>query len=334
MNKTNFYPKILITSFCVLLLFLGVYTTKSLEFLADNHDLRDNLISWAMNLKFLVLKDNFFSNIMYTRDHQWLNYTGEASIDDAQNVIPFTSEQLEIIHAKLSNIQQTLNERGIKFYLVIPPNKLTIYPDDLDRIAPKHQPISRLDQLIEFERIHTGLNVIDIRSELLEAKKSNQVFYSTDTHWNDYGSWIGYTKMMSVISKDFPAVIANPIEKFNVGQKHYSGDLASMSGNLLIEETTHTFSVQTPREVKHDNTVSDSGVSVIMSYIDDPELPVSLVFRDSFYTHLHGYMSQHFSKSVCLWSFIFDYEKVDEVQPDLVIVEIAERYIDQLLRLP
>jgi hypothetical protein len=333
-QKTKIYPIAFISLFFILLLFLGLFRFESVANLsAEKFHLRTKLISWAMNIKFLVIRDNFFNN-MYTADNLWLNYTGELSIDDAQNAIPFNNEQLGIIHEKLVNIQKTLNESGIKFYLVIPPNKNTIYPDDVTRIAPKIQPMSRLDQLIEYELDHEEINVIDIRTELFDEKTTNQVFYSTDTHWNDYGSWVGYYKIMNEISKDFPSIVVNSLEEFDIGYKTYSGDLSIKSGSLKIEETTQTLSLKNPRTVKHDKTELNNGLSVIRSQIDAPELPRALVFRDSFYTQLHGKMSQHFSTSICVWSFVFDYSIVDEVKPDLVIYEITERYINQLLRLP
>lgn len=333
-QKTNIYPITFISLFLILLLFLGLFRVESVADLSkEMFHFRAKLISWAMNFKFLVIRDNFFNN-MYTADHLWLNYTGELSIDDAQNAIPFNDEQLEIIHKKLVNIQKALNETGIKFYLVIPPNKNTIYPDDMTRIAPKFQPVSRLDQLIEYELNHEEIDVIDIRTELFNEKTTNQVFYSTDTHWNDYGSWVGYSKIMDEISKDFPSIVVNSLEEFDIGYKTYSGDLSVKSGNLIIEETTQTLSLKDPQTVKHDNTKLNNGLNVIRSQIDAPELPRALIFRDSFYTQLHGKMSQHFSTSICVWSFIFDYSIVNEVKPDLVIYEITERYINQLLRLP
>lgn len=333
--KTIIYPKIFVSFFIIFLLLLGgfqVFCTDNS--ITENSQIKTSLISWAMNIKFIVLKDNFYSNIMFTSNHRWLNYTGESSIDDSQNAIPFSDDELVKIHAKLLDLNQNLSTRGIIFYLIIPPNKNTIYPDDLDRIAPKKSTKSRLDQLIEYERLHSGVDVIDIRPELLAAKKTHQVFFSTDTHWNDYGSWVAYTKIINAISKDFVNVVASPIEYFNIGKRTYSGDLAKKSGNLIIEETTQTYSLQNPRNVKHENLVLDNGVKVIRSYIDDPDLPVALIFRDSFYTNLHKYISQHFSNTVCLWSFVFDYDQVEKINPDLVMVEITERYINQLLKLP
>lgn len=333
-NITNLYSKIVIAVFSILLLILGLFKNNNIDasFLEDFPS-SYKFFPWAMNIRYFVLKDNFFSNLMYTNDHQWLNYIGESSIDDAQNAIPLSDEQLETIHIKLKTIKQTLNDQGIKFYLVIPSNKNTIYPEDLQRIAPKIQSISRLDQLIDYESANEGLEIIEFRSELIEATKSRPTYYATDSHWNHFGSWLGYSKIMSIISRDFPQIRVNPIEEFLIKNEPISGDLAVLSGDILVEETTETFALKNPRDVQLENTFL-LNLNVNTSYIDDPDLPVALVFRDSNYINLYPYMSQHFRKSVTVWSFDFRYDLVDEVKPDLVIYEMTERYVHRLLDLP
>jgi hypothetical protein len=286
-----------------------------------------------MNFKFLAIRDNFFNN-MYTKDHIWLNYTGENSLDDFQNVSPLSDKQVETIHFKLTNIKNSLEERGIKFYVVIPPNKNTIYPDDFDSIAPKKFLLSRLDQLVDLESTYNGINVIDLREDLLNAKTRELVYNSTDTHWNDYGSWVGYRRLIGVISHDFPKLKPNPIEDYSIKNEKFYGGLAQLSGNIKIEETTKSFTLINPKKVRHESGTAEGNIRMITSYVDDPELPTSLVFRDSFYSSLYSHMSQHFSKHVCLWTGVFDYSKIDELQPDIVILEVTERYISRLLRLP
>jgi hypothetical protein len=336
MRKTTLKTKLFVALFCVLLLFVGLYRSESFdETFSEKLELREELISLAMNFKHLVLRDNLFNKLMYTKNSRWLNYIGELSLDDFQNAIPFTPKQLETIQTKLDSIQQNLDQRGIKFYVVIPPNKNTIYPEDLEEILTKFQLKSRLDQLVEYQSTHPGLDVIDMRPELLEAKKTNLVYTATGTHWNDYGSWVGYNKIMSIISQDFPQLVPNPIENYDVSQEKFSGELASLSGNLLTNEFVERLTLRNPRDVTHhpDLPTQASEIYEITSYINDPELAVALVYRDSFYYKLNNHMNQHFRKSVCLWRFSFEYEKVDEIQPDLVIFEVTERYIDFLLRL-
>lgn len=333
-KETNIYPIIFISLFSILLVFLGLYKNVIFnDLFAEKFHFRTKLISWAMNIKFLVVKDNFFNN-MYTKDHYWLNYTGENSLDDFQNSSPLTNKQIETIHVKLADIKNSLEGRGIKFYVIIPPNKNTIYPEDLENIAPKISPTSRLDQVVDFERTNNGINLIDLREDLLKAKEQELVYNSTDTHWNDYGSWVGYQRLIKVISQDFPQIKPNPIENYSKKQEKFYGGLAIISGNIRVEETTISLTLRNPKEVRHESGTAEGNIRMITSYLDEPELPTSLVFRDSFYSSLYSHMSQHFSKHVCLWTHVFDYSKVDELRPNIVILEVTERYINRLLRLP
>lgn len=330
MKLSNLYSRIFAALFIISLLFIGLYKNSIFDnTFAEKYHLREKLVTWTMNFKFFALKDNFYNN-MYTRDQQWLNYINENSIDDAQNAIPFTQDELEKIHSKLGNLRQNLLDLGIKFYLVVPPNKLTIYYDDLYEIAPKLNSTSRLDQLVEYETTHNGIEIIDVRPELIEAKKVERVYYSTDTHWNAYGAWLGYTKLMSLISKDFPGLEAYPLDRFIMGETTWTGDLARLSGNLHINELSKTLKLINPKKVSYDAPIYyDYTAST-----DEPDLPVALVFKDSFYYMMQEYMIQHFNKMVCVGSYTFDYDKVDEIKPDLVIYEITERYLHLLLYLP
>ena len=102
-------------------------------------------------------------------------------------------------------------------------------------------------------------------------------------------------------------------------------------GNLKVSEVVKTLTLREPVEVSYDKTAFYNDYT---SSTGNPNLPVALVFKDSFYYLLREKMSQHFDKMVCIGSYTFDYAKVDEVDPDLVIYEITERYIHLLVYLP
>ena len=111
--------------------------------------LRKFAYQFTMNFRFFALKDRFY-NETYTKDHQWLSFINDISLNDFQNVIPFTSEELQKFRITLITNSE-LNKMNIKFYVIVPPNKNTIYPEYLlpDSILGDQ---SRLSQLIEFQR--------------------------------------------------------------------------------------------------------------------------------------------------------------------------------------
>ena len=55
------------------------------------------------------------------------------------------------------------------------------------------------------------------------------------------------------------------------------------------------------------------------------------MFRDSFSVYLIPYLSEHFSRSVYVWSPIFIPDIVEQEKPDIVVHEILELFMTDLL---
>jgi alginate O-acetyltransferase complex protein AlgJ len=62
--------------------------------------------------------------------------------------------------------------------------------------------------------------------------------------------------------------------------------------------------------------------------VDDPTLPSAVIHRDSFGTSLLNILQDSFRHSRWLWSREFHTHQVTEVRPDIVILELAERYLE------
>ena len=61
---------------------------------------------------------------------------------------------------------------------------------------------------------------------------------------------------------------------------------------------------------------------------DKPRL---LMYRDSYSEYLHGHLSQHFSYSSFAWSRNLTEERINREKPDILVLEIMERFVDHLL---
>jgi hypothetical protein len=100
-------------------------------------------------------------------------------------------EQLEAVVKKLKALQDYLHTRGIKFVLVISPNKPSFYPD----IVPARYRIADAEQRFDTRTFMTaalqreGVPFID-GFELLKRKESElqvPMFSPIGTHWNEVG---------------------------------------------------------------------------------------------------------------------------------------------------
>ncbi len=170
----------------------------------------------------------------------WLFWTGEGNIDDYQNAHPFSRADLEQIEGKLSAVQRRLAAQGIAFLVAPAPNKETIYPEMLPPEIVKIGKQSRLDQLLAYlEEKHSAVKVLDLRPVLLDNKAQHQLYYRTDTHWNDYGAYYASTEIFKALQRDFPQLQPPGLETYRLQQETISGDLARLllTDPLLSEPT-------------------------------------------------------------------------------------------------
>lgn len=335
MKNTKWLSGSLILFFIAALLFMGFFKRGSFKSLAkfeNNFGMRNDLIRFVNNIKFHVLRDHFFYQ-MYTVDHRWLNYTGENSYDDFQNTTPLSENELASIQGKMDRMLTTLREQGIPVYVVIPPNKSTLYGDDIQAIAPKVLPESRLDQLVDYCNTHGELKIIDLRPALIKASEERLTFHSTDTHWNDYGAFIGYTEILKVISKDFPELQPHPLSDFDQEIVKRQGDLSVMNRLLNVQDDAVQLILKDPLEYDLVEK-EENGMSFETYTLQNSDLPRAMVFRDSFFVALFPFMSQHFSRLYSVRTFTVNHEFIMNERPDLLIIEFTERYLHALQNMP
>lgn len=287
----------------------------------------------AMNVRFFVIKDNFFNEV-YTRDHYWLSHINNLSLDDYQNVTPLTTEELQKIQINLDNLQAELTKMGIKFYVIMPPNKNTIYPEYLTPEIPVIGNQSRLSQLLEYQLDHGSVKIIDIRERLNRVKQAERVYYETDTHWNPRGAFEGYRALIETIQKDFPSVKPLDLEDCQITKaQKWQGDLSRMSGWLNAYSTYDAIiPPSNPKSTVRKEKIDD----VQYTYFENesPELPKAIIFRDSFFTVMQPFMAQNFSELIDIWTYKVDFDLIEQEKPDIVIFLMTERIIQRLLWFP
>ena len=174
----------------------------------------DKLIEYFNTLR-MGLGDRVFPNTIIGKDG-WLFYTADRSIDDYQGTNPYTPNQLREIGNKFDALNSQLQQKGVLLIVIIAPDKNTIYPQYLPGQIVKIGNQSRLDQFVDYMHQYRKTTVIDLRSDLITASKTEQVYYKTDTHWNPSAEYIAYAKIMSVLSQRYPKLVAHPLFDYRV----------------------------------------------------------------------------------------------------------------------
>jgi hypothetical protein len=194
------------------------------------------LLRGYVGARLFLFKDQIFEKTL-VRPADWLIFSDDNSLNDYQNAHPFTESQLAEIQQSLDGFDTRLKARGIRFLVVVAPSKNTIYPEYVPAQLPLIGRESRLDQLVANQRLHGTTQILDLRPVLREARREHPVFYTTDTHWNQYGIYAGYRAVLEALHADFPALQPQSLDDFRYIELGIgSGDLGIIGTQRYIQE--------------------------------------------------------------------------------------------------
>lgn len=293
----------------------------------SNFIFRDELIHLEYWTRYFVLRERVFPQVLVGSE-DWLYYTGEGNLDYFQRIKPLSEAQIGQIKVGLVKIQQGLEADGIQFRLVVAPNKETIYPEYLPAGIKRADHPSWADQITE-SLADTSVQVLDLRPVLMQARQTGQVYFKTDTHWNPLGARAAYEAILLALQPDFPILKPHPLDDFDQVTETESGDLAGLIH--LKGEIHESFTALHARFEKPSRGLKNPPAGQMITVMPDEKLPKAVIFRDSFFNGLQPFTSEHFSRVVYVSDLQYDPQLVAEEDPDVVILEVAERYLNRLL---
>ena len=294
-------------------------------YFSTHYRLHQQEVDLLESARFHLLHEKTFPNVLIGKE-DWLYYTGENNLQDHECTIPFTDTELMTIREHLLDWDAQLQQRNIRFYVVIVPNKESIYPQYLPDQVQAGVRACRIDQVMQ-ELQTTSLNVLDLRAALQIAAQKEQVYHRTDTHWNSSGALVAAHEILALIQKDLPNLTIPLDEEYTREIRDHSGDLAGFLPRdaRFIEQEAFLVPPQPSAAVFEEG----SGGTAI-STISGSNLPCAVVFCDSFSDALKPFLSEHFSRVVYSRSFNLDLDLIEREQPDVVIYEVAQRYLTVL----
>jgi hypothetical protein len=166
-------------------------------------------------------------------------------------------------------------------------------------------------------------------AELIEAKQERLTYIPTDTHWNEYGAFVGYDQLADELERHGVELRRQRLRDLNVREEVHPGDLGvkveprAESLQVLVEPPEPAARMIT------DNRVYNNGRQVVY---ECPPAPGRLfVHGDSFaYTMLH-LLAESFGRLSFFHRPTLDFEAVLDERPSAVVSVIAERF---LVRVP
>jgi len=269
----------------------------------------------------------------------WLFLADYGAMDDCRNARPFSQQQLDKIQQHLKGIALTLHSSGIEFYVVVVPDKHTIYPEFLPDQVQKLRDTSRLQQLQTYLQGEKSFQFLNLTDTLLASKKYGQLYFKNESHWNDLGTFIGYQKILKMIQRDFHEVqVLNMSEcRIEYGEEQDLDLMKLLGESTLYSEPTKR--IYPPENNKIERVESVTAIPPAKRFnanyafrMINPEVgyPNVLVYRDSFFGSMIPFFEKSFAQSTFIWTNNVDLEYAKDQSIQLVLIEIAERHIDLL----
>jgi len=312
------------------------------QLLALFHAINKN--TWLNGISYYQGK---YVKIIGEEGHHFFADQGGKLIHIFQGKNRISDEQLEIMAVKLEEVKTYLDSRGIPLILMLCTDKEYIYPEYYPKsIKPGPEPI-QLDIITRYLQEHTTVDLFNIRQALLE-EKNNFWLYDVSSgdllHYNEIGAFFAYRELMRHINNYFPEIIPYELGDVKIEYDHLGIPNVSLKGEKTYRRLDNSF-------FDGFEYISD-GFGYVLDLLaynvafenTKPDLPVILVFRDSFSNeqYIGKYIAQHFGKAIFIHykNIVQIYEFIDKHNPDIVMFETAERpiaietFIDSLINIP
>lgn len=241
----------------------------------------------------------------------------------------FYEKDMQLLKSILQKKVRWMQDRGIAFYIMVPPNRNRVYDEFFpERIYKmKNFGHNRLDYYKKYLWEQIQFEIIDPTDSLQYYKYIHDVYYSTDSHWNMFGAWVAYSSLMKNLKKKYACLQPIQVSELNIKDTfNQEGDLAKLLSLENIYRRKEVI-VSYKDTSKKFNYPTES--AIYMRCINKPHRDSChlklMLFRDSYSNYLIPYLNEHFDEIVCVWSYDLIQELIEEEKPDIVVLEVQQR---------
>ncbi|MEI8201709.1 MAG: hypothetical protein WCH34_01770 [Bacteroidota bacterium] len=309
------------------------------NYLKDQIAGRNNIITTNNLLEYSVFRQLINNpTVHFGLDGRLFLITGIVK-EDYENRYPLTNDELRKMKDVLLARKNWLKKKGIHFYLIFPPMAYSVYDEYVGPRLWHYNKKSKIQQLLEYLKTSSDLDVIDIYSPIMEAKKkiSTNLYFKENCHWNYFGSYVAYRAMVNYIKRDF-SNIGDPLTLKDitwVKDKNYFADLLRP---LAIEKFYPTDELAP----KFKNVVITDTVYPVYPDFHPPfapacihtnrkDCPSMLMYGDSYAGCLLSFLTYNFNRTTFLWTPTLQPAIIEKEKPDIVIQEMVAAWVYNLL---
>ena len=238
------------------------------------------------------------------------------------NLIPTNEEKIKKTAHQIDSLKRFSESLGCTFYFAVGPNKHTIYPEFLPQKAlpSKSKEIDLLKRKLLMEH---DIDLIDMKEYIIPLKDSIDLYYKTDSHWNEYGAFLGAKKVIEHINQDYLSVQKLDIHDFIFEEFVYDqGGLTKMLKQHILETQYHitlkdsSFIKETKQQLKS---------YYCHRYYNPTKKLKLLIIGDSFWDNMAKFFANTFGEVYKVHVKDFNYSILIEERPDILLLELVER---------
>ncbi len=287
------------------------YTNDHLAF--KNQFVRLNTI---ININFFNFID---SKVAILGEENWLFYNHSNYIVDYKGINHYTDEELERKLKDIELFKDNLKIKGIKFALMITPNKASVYPEYMpDDIKVVNQ-LKRSDQLVQYFEQNSDINIIKSKEALISIKENSpyNLYFKYGTHWNQVGAFIGSQQLSEALLGHKADLGTLEVDQFDYKVQP-----------IGVPADNDDYKLQVNGYLPHIQVglVENSSNNYYMKFSSTSENDQHLlVIRDSFSENMFPYITKLYKETTFIHLNMFTPDMIDQENPDVVVLEFVER---------
>lgn len=285
-----------------------------------------NLLIKLYYTQFIINKNLRTNKVIKGKDN-WLFHGVPSALNMYKKENLFSQENIELVAKTLQQYDNYCRKNNKKFYFYIAPSKSMVYSEFYSELIKQNKESKSLaEQLVEYLNKNTSVKVIYPKKALIENKDKSLLYWKTDTHWNEYGAYIGYQELMDKINKE-DNLKELKINKF-VETIEKQGDLDKHLPKIISIKEYDSYKVPVvPKEIYTCKITQDvTDVQNCNGKLNNKSL---LMFRDSFTINLIPYLASTFKKSKFVWQPEVDFNLMQDA--DIVVLEMVEVNLPRLI---
>lgn len=254
-------------------------------------------------------------------------------VGGAHDVVAFATGKRQPDPASIENLriniafrQERARDCGVAFMHLVAPEKFRVEPDGFPIKAPRSLADYYLESGCQFT-----YPVEELRSD-----ETGRSYYRTDTHWAPHGlvRIAGLIGRAGGIDEDSVArTCAKMVEDLKPAPRRFVGDLGAKmqplrsEPHLILMPSSPTGVFENGLAHVLNSSVNDGRLIVTFSNHETAADKFLLIFGDSYLHHCLPYLAYLFKRVVFCRTRFWHEEVVAAVQPDMVVTQMAERYL-------